>query len=287
MSRRWIRWGAWLVALSLTLVPMAGWAVNTFVTQTLGDDPYVLLVIGSDQGPPRPGPIDRARADGFHLVVVSPDRTEATVLSIPRDTWVSIPGVGRGKINASLAHGPGKVAETAEAVTGLHVDDWVLTGFRGIVKGVDALGGVTVDVETRLSDRSGAHSDLRPGLQTLDGDDALAYLRDRKSRSRGDLDRAAAGGKFLTSVHRQLHRSATSLSDLVDLLAVFQRHAETSLSTAELLALGKVALDLDPSNVQRVRAPVSLGSVGSASVVFLTSRAEAIFADLRDGVHDG
>lgn len=273
--------------MAVGLGPVSGWAADVLVTQALGDDPYVLLVLGSDAGPPRSGVAREGRADGFHLVVMSADKTQVAVVSIPRDSWVSIPGVGNSKINAALVHGPDKAVQTAEAVTGLDVDDWVLTSFRGVTEGVEALGGITVNVERRLNDPSGAHSDLQAGRQVLDGDEALAYLRDRKSRPDGDLDRSAAHGRFLKSAHRHLSRSVSSLPDLVEMLTVFQQHALTSLSPSELLALGHVAMSIQPENIQLLPAPVSLGNVGSASVVFLTGSAEAIFRDLRDGVYDG
>lgn len=288
MMRR--RWPVGLIIAVAALVgfgPLSSWAADVLVTQALGDDPYVLLVLGSDAGPPRSGSASEGRADGFHLVVLSPDRTEVAVVSIPRDSWVHIPGVGNGKINAALVHGPDTAVAAAEAVTGLEVDDWVLTGFRGITEGVEALGGITVNVERRLNDPSGAHSDLQPGRQVLDGDESLAYLRDRKSRPDGDLDRSAAHGRFLKSAHRQLSQSVSSLSDLVEMLTVLQQNAVTSLSTSELLALGHLAMTIQPENIRLLPAPVRLGSVGAASVVFLTSGADAIFRDLRDGVHDG
>ncbi|MFP5320610.1 MAG: LCP family protein, partial [Acidimicrobiia bacterium] len=92
-----------------------------------------VLVAGSDA---RPGEdLRRARADSVHLLAVNPRSREGTILGFPRDSWVEIPGHGRGRINSALTlGGPDLLAETVRRVSGLPVDYYVLTGFEGVVR---------------------------------------------------------------------------------------------------------------------------------------------------------
>lgn len=287
--RRLQRFGIATLALVQVLVLSVGvlWASARWIAIPVDDDDaYVLLVLGSDEGPPREGTALAGRADGFHLVVVSPERSHVSILSFPRDTWVSIPGIGNRKINEALTHGPQKAVETAEAVTGLDVDDWIVTSFNGLMTGIDLLGGVEIDVEARLRDAASG-SDFQPGPQVLNGSQALSYVRDRKSRAKGDLDRAESHARLLQAVHAQLFGDGVSPVRLAELLGHLERVTDSSLSTPRLFALGALAMQIPPENVARVRVDGQLGTAGSASVVRLTEKGRASIADVaEDGVLD-
>ncbi len=278
-----------VLALVEVLVLSVGvlWATAPWSAVPLRDEgPYVLLVLGSDEGPPREGSVLTGRADGFHLVVLSPERTHVSILSFPRDTWVHVPGLGQAKINASLMGGPDRAVATAEAVSGLEVDDWIVTSFNGFMTGVDLLGGVEVDVEGRLLDAA-AGTDLAPGRQVLSGSQALAYARDRKSRPGGDLGRSEAHARFLQALHAQLHAEAPGPLRLAELVGHLVRTTESSLDTPRLFALAALAMQVPPERVGRVRLDARVGTAGSASVVRLTSRAQQTLDDVKgDGVLD-
>ncbi|MBW3657403.1 MAG: LCP family protein [Actinobacteria bacterium] len=246
-----------------------------------GDDAYVLLVLGSDEGPPRPGSARTGRADGFHLLVVAPAHDAVSILSFPRDSYVAVPGAGRTKINASLVRGPETALATAELVSGLEVDDWILTGFHGLIAAVDELGGVTVDVEQRLYDPVGASSDLQPGVQRLDGWQALTYTRDRKSRSDGDIGRTESHARLLQAGHEQVRAEVAGAADLMRLVSLIRRHTESSIPADRLVRLTALALEIPPAQVVRQVVPGRIGSAGGASVIHLTPAAEALFAQLR------
>lgn len=272
-----------LVAQLAILTVATATASRRFVSAPLdGDDPYVLLVLGSDAGPPRSGSADTGRADGFHLVVLDGTREHVSILSFPRDSYVEIPGMGRTKINASLTRGPDTAVATAEKLTGIAVDDWIVTGFHGFIAAVDELGGVTVDVEERLYDPAGSSSDLQPGPQELDGWQALTYTRDRKSRSNGDFGRAESHARFLQALHRQIRAEGPDAARLVELVSTLRRHTATSIPADRLFRLAGLAVDIDPANVTRVNVPGRVGTAGAASVVRLTPEAEGLFADLRE-----
>lgn len=112
----------------------------------------------------------------------------ATVVSIPRDSYVDIPGWGTDKINVAFAEGgPVLLAQTVEQATGLRLDHYAEVGFAGFGAAVDSLGGVRVCLTEPVSDPL-AGIDLPGGCQTLGGRDALGYVRSRAT-PRADLDR--------------------------------------------------------------------------------------------------
>ncbi|HEX9765641.1 MAG TPA: LCP family protein [Nitriliruptorales bacterium] len=264
------------VTLTVALVGVAV-GVGTFLAPPTDSDGYVLLVLGSDEGPPRGGSAMTGRADGFHLIVVSADHQHATIMSFPRDTWTSVPGLGNTKINAALTRGPENAVAAAERETGLQVDDWIVTGFDGLIMLVGSLGGVQIDVEQRLTHMSR----IEAGPQRLSGTTALSYLRDRKSRPGGDLDRAEAHGRFLAAVHQQIVTEGPGLDRLFEHVASLDSYTESSLSTTELLRLAAMALRIPPQNVQRVRLDGRIGTAGSASVVYLTDAARDVIEEVR------
>ena len=137
--------------------------------------PVFLLAIGNDG---RPGDTV-TRGDAIHLIGVNPALHQATILDIPRDTGMQIPGHGIDKVNASHAFGgPRLQADTIGAAVGVTIPYVIDTDFDGFIGMVDDLGGLTVNVPIRMQDKfSGA--DFQPGPQKLDGHQALAYARNR------------------------------------------------------------------------------------------------------------
>jgi len=115
---------------------------------------------------------------------------ESTLISIPRDSLVPIPGHGTTKINAAFAYGgPRLLVRTVEQNTGVRIDHFVEIGFGGFVKAVDAVGGIEICTKTRLDDRL-ANLHMAKGCHQADGATALAYARSRHTQADGDLGRA-------------------------------------------------------------------------------------------------
>ncbi len=193
-----------------------------------------------------------------------------------------MPGFGRTKINASLVHGPDNAVATAEALTGIHVDDWILTGFHGFIAGIDELGGLQIDVEERLYDPSGSSSDLQPGPQRLAGWQTLAYARDRHSRRTGDIGRTAGHGRVLAAAQAQLQAEGPDAARIAEIVSIVRRHTETSIPAHRLIRLVALAMTIAPEDVSRAVVPGRDGRAGSASVMRLGDAAEQLFADLRD-----
>lgn len=136
------------------------------------------------------GDIGNGRTDTILLIHVPAlgSRTPTTMVSLPRDSYVPIPGYGKHKINAAFTMGGAPLlVQTVEHATGLRLDHYVEIGFGGFAALVDALGGVTVCPTAPVSDPL-AGIDLPAGCQRLSGRNALGFVRTRAS-PRADLDR--------------------------------------------------------------------------------------------------
>ncbi len=153
------------------------------------------------------GDLGSGRTDTILLVHIPGlgSGTPATMVSIPRDSYVEIPGYGSDKVNAAFSEGGAALlAQTVEQATGLRVDHYAEIGFGGFAGVVDALGGVTMCPAEPITDPL-AGIDLPAGCQTLDGRNALGYVRSRAT-ARADLDRMANQRQFVSAM---LHRAGS------------------------------------------------------------------------------
>ncbi|MGW8374568.1 LCP family protein [Streptomyces sp. ODS28] len=134
------------------------------------------------------------------------------LVSLPRDSYVSIPGHGKNKINSAYAQGGAKLlTRTVEQATGLRLDHYAEVDFLGFTGIVDALGGVRVCLDAALHDEK-AGADLEKGCQTLDGKQALAFARARYSDPQGDLGRVKRQQKLLGAIASQATSPGTLLN---------------------------------------------------------------------------
>src|SRR5262249_9032530 len=127
-------------------------------------------------------------------------RRHVQVISLPRDSWVRIPGFGMGKINAAIGlGGPALMVRTVEQATGLTINDYVEVNFLAFVKIINALGGVDVCLPLAVND---PYSGLRmaAGWHHVDGVRALQFARDRRSFAKSDLTRIADQQQLVASV---------------------------------------------------------------------------------------
>lgn len=241
------------------------------------EGPVFILAVGSDE---RPG-LSGRRADGLHVVGLNAAEGRATILNLPRDTWVQIPGRSAGRINEALNGGPGLQARTVEALTGIPISYVLTTTFVGLEAMVDAIGGVEVDVAVDHNDgNSGAN--FRPGRHLLSGHQALAFTRNRHIPG-GDVSRTANQGQFIIHALEALQARGTSPTHVIDHLDLLFRNVRTEgVSPVELYRLGRAALAIQPGAVRNFTMPARLGFVGSSSVVFAGPGAPAVFADMAD-----
>jgi LCP family protein required for cell wall assembly len=256
----------------------------SFVPALEGKRPLFILALGSDA---RPGQqIDQQRSDSIHLIGINPQLHRASVLGFPRDSWVPIPGHGTDKITTAMAYGgPDLTVRTIEALVHVRIDFWMVTSFTGLTRMVDGVGGVTVRVTQPMHDPlSGSNFD--PGVHRFNGQQALAFARDRHSFLNGDLTRSANQGTLLLAALSKLHTTfARDPSSLFSWIATGWRNIETNLSVKTLLDLALTATAIPPGSVQNLVVPATIGMVGAESVVFILPAAARVYADMRtDGV---
>lgn len=269
------------VAITALLGGATAMAIERMMLPPAGGDVLTLLLLGSDEGPMRSANPLVGRADGIQLLFVSGNRKHATFVSIPRDSYIPVPGRGTTRINACLTNGPEHCVTTVENEFGVDVDAYLLTSMHAFARAIRAFGGLTVDVPTPVAD--GGHPIRKAGEQHLTGMQSLAYARDRKNRPGGDFARSQAQAELLAIAHSEV-REAADVRAVVDAVEILRRHTVTDLSGQEMVHLAFQALRVQPPNVQRELAPGQHGRAGSAAIVRLRPRAYEL---IRDAADDG
>lgn len=263
----------------------SGWSIvggkwpSLSAASFFGATPRRVLVVGSDA---RPGEDPAStRADSIHLAALD-GAGSGVLVGVPRDSWVSVPGVGNRKITASLAiGGPDKLVETFESMSGVSVEGYVLTGFVGFQELLgNVLGGIQMFVPMAIRDSaSGADFDI--GEQYLNGPAALALARARKTLPGGDFTRSENQGLIMIATAQTVR--GMGYGAIPRLMEMSQPWLATDLTPEQLLTLSALLVDTDPANIGNVVLPGSTGQVGSASVVFVGSSAPALWEDASDG----
>jgi LCP family protein required for cell wall assembly len=270
--------------------------VNAGTTGTPSSGPLNILVAGLDERTgltPRQqrqlhvgsnqGEID---TDTLMLVHVPADHRYVRVVSLPRDSWVNIPGHGMSKINAALGlGGPQLMVQTVEQATGLTINDYVEVNFLGFVKVIDALGGVNICLPYAVDDRySGL--DMSAGMHHVNGITALEFARDRHSFPTSDLARiqdqqqlvstalseGISSGMLANPVRLESFLSATAAAIKVD-------------QGFNVVRLADELRGLSPGDVTFTTVPLSnvnyLTPTGESAVLWNSSAAAALFNELK------
>ena len=218
---------------------------------------------------------DEMTTDTIIFARLDVDRRTATLVSVPRDTWIAIPGHGHDKINAAYAYGGAK--ESARVVSalfgGVPVDAVIALQPEGAQRIVDAMGGLTVDVDETMDydDYNGQlHIHLKKGVQFLNGTQVVGYLRFRHDAS-SDFGRMKRQQQVLKLMLNQLSE-AQNWAKLPKILRVARKDVHSSLSDQQLLALLEAYRDVPEDNIRAFTLPAKAGWVGDASVVFVDTR---------------
>ncbi|WP_210730039.1 MULTISPECIES: LCP family protein [unclassified Rhodococcus (in: high G+C Gram-positive bacteria)] len=159
------------------------------------------------------GEVGPSRTDTIILIHIPEGSGATTMVSLPRDSYVSVPGNGQDKLNASFAlGGPPLLVQTVEGATGVRIDHYAEIGFGGFAGIVDALGGVDVCLQSAIDDPLAGIS-LPAGCQELAGSDALGFVRSRAT-ALADLDRMNNQRQFMSALLAKATSPATYLNPL-------------------------------------------------------------------------
>ncbi|MBM6726655.1 LCP family protein [Megamonas funiformis] len=198
-------------------------------------DKATVMIMGVDERAD-----DVGRSDTLMIATLDPDKNQAALLSVPRDTRVKIKGHGFDKINAAYAYGGRKLTqETIESLLNTHIDHYIKINVHGFTKIIDALGGIDIDVEKRMyyedpwDDDGGLYIDLQPGMQHMDGKTAITYVRYRDEE--GDIGRIKRQQNFMKAVMDKLV-SPTIIPKLPAIVSAVSDSVETDMSVSEILS---------------------------------------------------
>jgi LCP family protein required for cell wall assembly len=306
--------GAVATVLSVALLLFSGYAwwnyrdlnnglqrINVSLGQQSPDKPDIdgtdqnLLIVGNDD---RRG-MTAAEAKALHtglnegslstdtmmIVHIPANGAKATLISLPRDSYVDIPGYGKNKLNSAYAQayndasgdpnakqtaGANELIKTVTQLTGLTIDHYVQVGLLGFYRISNAIGGVTVDLCNAVSDSySGLH--LSAGKHTIEGADALKFVRQRHGLPNGDLDRTARQRYFLTAAFRKVASAGTLLNPgrLSDLVSAIKKSIFVD-DKLNILDLADQMANLSANNIVGKAIPYegfADTSVGSVVVV--------------------
>jgi LCP family protein required for cell wall assembly len=222
------------------------------------------------------------RSDTVMVLHVPSNGTRAVLVSLPRDSYVAIPGHGYNKLNAAYAFGgPKLMAETVQNLTGLRINHFMQIGFGGFVNVVNAVGGVNMCLPGPLKDRASGLN-LKAGCQTLDGGQALGYVRDRHNFTNQDLQRVQNQRLFLKSLLSKLTSTGTIINPFHSIPASFgTAGAVTVDSGTHLYQLIQVAFSLrNPLTTTVPIANANYATAAGDAVQLDTARAHELFRDL-------
>lgn len=236
-----------ILVLALILIAAASYWSYSFID---GDSPLDnlskserldlkknIVVLGVDE---RPSEEDTGRSDTLFVVMLDSDNNNVSLLSVPRDTRVKIPGYGWDKINHAFAFGGHKLTQqTTEELLGIRINNYVMIDFKGFKGLVDAIGGVDIEVEKPMSyydEWDGFTIDLAPGMQHMDGDKAIQYVRYRDEE--GDIGRIRRQQKFLKAVYSKV-TSVEIIPKLPALVEQANKMVDTDLSIGDMMDLAQ------------------------------------------------
>src|SRR5680860_288731 len=271
---------ALLALVAILLGAVGGWAV--YLNQQLSNVPRIDLNLNEDQRPDKPtgsaagavniliagadagdGPSiadnleagewdpGSHRSDTIMILHVTADRDSAYLISVPRDSWVFIPGYGMNKVNAAFSFGgPSLYVETIEDLTGLRMDHLAIIDWNGFKSLTNALGGVEIYVP-------------ESGSRMLDGEDALRYVRTRYGLENGDFDRIKRQQNFMRAVMEKLLSQGTVSNPF-------------KLTNALEAIASNLTVDDDFTNKAMRDLALSLRGIRSRDVTFVTAPLERL-----------
>lgn len=236
-------------------------AIAKFLSKPAPSEPVNFLVIGADWTPNE----TRGRSDTLMILHADLNKKKGVLISIPRDFRVEIPGHDMDKINHAYNYGGVPLTiQTVESYTGLDIHHYVVVNYDGFVKIIDAIGGVTVDVDERMVDWE-LGEPIEEGRQRMDGITALHYVRFRND-PRGDFSRIERQQKFARALIDESTRilNAFKIPQLINIVA---NNVETDMTVSEMISLANTVRALKQDNLETISLPGTAQTVDGVSYV--------------------
>ena len=224
-------------------------------------EPFTMLVMGIDSTDEILAKNAIANGDTLILVTFNPKTLNATMLSIPRDSYVPIAcwsGKPENKITHAAAYGNDCMINTIQNYFDTKIDYYVKINFKGLVKLVNAVGGVEVDVPRDLcTDDSGRMqiTCIKAGRQVLDGEGALVYARNRKDMPNGDFDRARHQQILISALINKI-KTVRDVNTFINILNTVSNSMDTNLTTKQILSFYNVGKDILAKGVSSDEAEI-------------------------------
>lgn len=248
----------------------------------LNPDVIWILAVGSDA---RPGEnMLHTRGDALQLVGLNTRTGAATSIGIARDSWVSIPGYGSNRINASLYFGgPQLLGETVGDLVGIEPDYVFVTRFPFFEDMVDDIGGIEVHNPTPFSDTYLKPKGFPAGKVHLNGYTAMAFARIRHNLPGGDFDRSRNQQRVLAGIQAKIADNADKPGFIESGVMTVLQHLHTNLSPGKLFRIAQAIAQVDPKRITGCVVEGSFANIGGASVVMpYTSDAQSYGDQARD-----
>jgi LCP family protein required for cell wall assembly len=226
------------------------------------------------------------RSDTLMIAHIPADRDSVQIVSIPRDTWVPIDGVGDAKINAAFADGgPALAVDTVEQLTGIHIDHLAIIDWSGFKDLTTALGGVRVYIPETFYDDS-QNIEWTQGWHDLKGQEALAYVRTRHGLANGDFDRINRQQNFMRATMGKLLSSTKNIITMTKVINTVTKFLtiDDGWDNDEIKNLALSLRNIHASDVQFLQAP--FGSYGTSSdgqsyVSLAPRQSQRLFDDIK------
>lgn len=227
------------------------------------NEPFYMLLIGSDARADD-GSMG-ARSDTNVLVWVDPTKNIVTLVSIPRDTKISINGYGTQKFNAAYAYGGTSGAiKAASSLSGVDISHYAEIDFDQLISLVDSVGGIEVNVPELVDDPDAGSIVIQPGLQTLNGEAALVFARSR-AYADGDFTRTSNQRLILEALAKKI--LSTSATELPAIIQKAAKGISTDLTANDIFSLATQFKNLGKLTIYSTMVPSSTTTIGDASYV--------------------
>jgi LCP family protein required for cell wall assembly len=278
-------WAKVLKLIALTIVAVIGltgglafgWLQHT-TAKLATNHPGLVQQAIKQLAPPLPGQAENIlvmgadssdNSDSIEIVRLDPQTKSISLLSVPRDLWVNVPGIGMSKINAALPYGgPALAIKVIEQATGVPINHFISINFTGFWDIVKILGGVYLQIDRQYTDIINGQNTVlaQPGYQLTDSYTAMHYVRFRHDQYL-DFGRSKRQQIFITQLQRQAVRWR-SWTQLPKLVATISQHADSDISSLrQLLSIASLVLQMNTSHIYTTRIQGATPTIDGQDVV--------------------